>query len=197
MKKLLVLTVGLLFVMPLAASAQDEITDTLDVYLSASDPVDTVLGDAPWVGPFTPGEPIADPVATIGPGGYIFIGFPNGFRWVNMKTLWIHIEGGANLTLEGAVSYNSGGQYGTIEIVEEVIVGADLDILIRIFPQPDWEVIVLHNATAGPVPIVSVWAVSRCVTIPATTTYGLAVLALLLIGSTVWILRRKKAGAIA
>jgi hypothetical protein len=197
MKKLIILAAFAMLVMPASALAQDGDTLQWDVYLSAEDPGETALGDAPWVGPFAYGAPIADPVATVGPGGYLYIGIPNGFRWVHLKTLWIRIYGGAELTLEGAISYNVGGPYGSVRVEETVVVGADLYIRITIFPQPDWEVIILTNGTAGPVVVGSIEAESWCRQVSTTTTYGLAILALLLIGSTVWILRRKRIGAAA
>lgn len=201
MKKLLLIAAFVLLVLPFAAMA--EATDTLqwDVYMSATDAGDTALGEAPWVGPFIYGEPIPDTiydsVAVVAPDSSVWIGIPNGFRWVNLKTLWVRVIGGADLTVDTAIGYNEGGVYGIVVIEDAVVVGADLHILISIFPQPDWEVIVLTNNTGGPIVIASIEAESECVFIPTMTHYGLGILALLLIGSTVWVLRRRRVGSVA
>ena len=65
-------------------------------------------------------------------------------------------------------------------------------------PQPEWEVILIKNTSDGPITVTSYYAESTCRTfpleIPSLTTYGIIVLVLLLLVSTVWVIRKKKAG---
>lgn len=189
MKKLLIIA-AMLLVLPMAVMA-DPIDR--DAYLRNDDPGVIPPGGSGWSGPYAPGPLLPDTGWAVAEGGDIYIGILNEFVWANMKTITIVIEAATlDLSLDtvyadGApASYNDSGSVG----------GASDTLIIEIFPQPDWEVIMLHNS-GGAGMITSITIVSDCELIPSMTYYGLGILALLLIASTVWILRRKRVGSVA
>lgn len=187
MKKLFIIAVLALFVLPTFAFGQD----IRSAWIADSNPGDTVLGDPPWGAENETGHAVAG-------GADVWIGINNDFRWVNMKALTVTLTGTGVENLE-VVEVRGAMKGGMIPsgLVDSTFPGAGtLTLYISIFPQPAWETIMLTN-TGGAATIASIEAESVCTLVPTTTTYGLAILALLLIGSTVWILRRRHAGAAA
>ncbi len=188
MKKLLLIAVAILFVLPMAVMADPVDRDS---YLR-SNPSTVQPPSAGWEGPFAPGAPIGWNVAD---GGDVYIGILNEFVWVNMKTVTILVEGTGATDWELATVEADGGPAG-YRVVNVTYMGPSLILTIEIFPQPDWEVIVLHNfGGAGAIGTITI--TSECELVPSMTGYGLGILALLLIGSTVWVLRRRRVGSVA
>lgn len=191
MKKLLIIAVAVLFVLPITAMAQDQLPR--NTYVDTTDPGGVALGLATWAGPYDSTDVINQVVKD---GDTVWIGVENHHIIVNLKTLTVVVTGGAGLVVDSVIGYVGGAAYGA-SMVEDSIAGADLVITAQIFPQPDWEVIVLTNNTGGPITIASINAKSECHLVPSMTGYGLGILALLLIGSTVWVLRRRRVGSVA
>jgi len=187
MKNLLLLAV-LLLALPLTAVSQVG----RSAWIADSDPGDTPLGDPPWG---EENETFHDVISHTN----VYIGINNEFRWVNMKTLTVTVFGPnveTSLELTDVLGAVKGGMMKNYRVLD-VDTGTpdELTIVIEMFPQPAWEVLVFHNTSGDVITIESVSAWSDCEMVPTTTAYGLVVLALLLIGSTVWVLRRKRADA--
>ena len=186
MKKLIVFAVAMLFVVP-AAFADVEMT-TIDSVMTTP-PCKIVTVDPAGAGTYDAieGEEYA---SGTGPDsaytGDVWIVVENWYYWANMKHLTVILTGAGTATINAATvtGYLNGGTavgVANVEVVGGVIV-AD------IFPQPDWEVIHIN----GDFTIETVTTVAVCTLIPSMTHYGLGILALLLIGSTVWVLRRRR-----
>jgi len=194
MKKLLITTAALLLVLPMIVTAQDkDFQDT--VFTATTDPGGAPLNEnPPWTGgPYDGDDPINLGVAN---GATVWIGIGNYHILLNMKNFHVVIQGGAGLTVNDVIGYTAGGAYGSDWYTAVDSAGHKV-VTGQIFPQPGWEVIVLSNPGGGAKTITTIQANTWCDPIPSMTTYGLGVLALLLIGSTVWILRRRKAPAAA
>ena len=193
MKKLLLVTVALLFVLPFAASAQED-TLTFSTYIS----VDVDPGDYPvyCYGPWTDYCDL-DSNAAIGLSlaevTKVYIGIPNSFRWVNVKyfEITIHGTGVDNMGVDSIKGYLTSSQRCGVEIIDVDDDTADkLVVKAYIFPQPNYEIICLVTNGAETIDRIVIRTV--CTLIPTMTHYGLGILALLLIGSTVWVLRRRR-----
>ena len=169
-----------------------------DTYFSLTDPGNTPLGQDPWEGP----TPTGLPLGPLNNCTYIWIGTQNLQVDEQWKEWWLDIHG-VNIFDLGAVeviAYDSSGSsvgytYSTIGKTALTPGGVRFNVKIR--PQPEWEVMKLHVDGTGPVTIESIVGHSKChrgEIIPSLTTYGIIVLVLLLLVSTVWVIRKKKAG---
>jgi hypothetical protein len=167
-------------------------------YYSLTDPGNTPLGQDPWVGPVPVGLPLG-PLAT---STTIWIGTENLQVDEQWKEWWLDIHGTSVFGLEAinVVGYDSLGSstgYTYSSTGKSALTPGGVRFNVKIKPQPHWEVMELHVAEPAPVTIESIVGQSMChrdEIIPSLTTYGIIVLVLLLIASTVWVLRRKKAG---
>ncbi len=187
MKKLLLIAAAMLFVLPMAVMADPIERDT---YLSNDDLGAIPPGGPGWEGPYAPG-PI-DPAWDVAAGADVYVGIENEHYWVNMKTITITIAtaGAVALDFVSATADGVPANHG------EPVIDPPGTWTIEIFPQPDWEVLVFNNS-GGAGTITSITIVSECELVPSMTNYGLGILALLLIGSTVWVLRRRRVGSVA
>ena len=199
MKKLLIVTVALLFVLPFAASAQDEYDTTWNTWVGFDDPLDVpITPGAPCVAPWVECDNDSSYVYDIDLSGKanLYIGIYNRWRWVFEKEIDIVIRGNGfnNITIEWIRGWLDGGQ--TVGRRYEAIIVTPTEIRIKawIFPQSHWEVI---NLNTGVGVINRIVVTTTCRFVPTMTHYGLGILALLLIGSTVWILRRRRVGSVA
>ncbi len=166
-------------------------------YYSLTYPGNTPLGQAPWVGPVPVGLPIGPfPTSTT-----IWIGTANFQVDEQWKEWWLDIYGTKVFYLEAmsVVAYDSFGvstAYTYSEIGKSPL-ASGVRFNVKIKPQPHWEVMELHVAAPGQVTIATIIGHSKCHgfdMIPSLTSYGVIVLVLLLIASTVWVLRRKRVG---
>ena len=64
-------------------------------------------------------------------------------------------------------------------------------------PQPECEMIKVENTSGSAITIASGTLAVKTICVPTTTTYGIIILVLLLLASTVYVMRRKRAGEIA
>ena len=213
MKKLFILTGIVLLVLPavLMAAKGDGRTadDTLWTDLAVKISHDAVEAATPyddWTGTeYSSGQTMEESVAN---GETVYIGVWNMYLPdVRIKEMVIIIEGAGVADVSGSIEvqgYLSEGQVaGTAEVEVEVLTATSIKITVLMFPQPEWEVITITNNSGGTVSFDSMTGgflvdkVSICWVIPTMTYYGLGILALLLIGSTVWVLRRKRVGSVA
>lgn len=170
-----------------------------DTWYSLTDPGNTPLGEGDWVGPTPTGLPIGPfPNCT-----YIWIGTQNLQVDTTWKEWWLDIDGGKVFDL-GAVeviAYDNTGSsapytYSAIGKSPLTPGGGGVRFNVKIWPQPEWEVMKLHVDGEGPVIIESIVGHSKChrdEIIPSLTTYGIIVLVLLLLASTIWVIRKKRA----
>lgn len=190
MKKLLLIVAAMLFIVPAAFA---DIESTIDSVMTTP-PCKIVTVDPAGAGTYD--AIVGDEYASgTGPSevysGDVWIVVENGYYWAKMKHLTVILTGAGTATINAATvtGYLNGGTavgVANVEVVGGVIV-AD------IFPQPDWEVIHIN----GDFTIETVTTVAVCTLIPSMTMYGLGILALLLIGSTIWVLRRRRVGSVA
>ena len=194
MKKLIVFAVAMLFIVP-AAFADADLTEVDCIVINP--PCKIVTEDPAGAGTYDAieGEEYA---SGTGPGqvysGDVWIVIWNSYRPANLKDVVVTVAGAGTATINTATAtgYLNGG--ATVGVYDDTVTAvAGVITVPMIFPQPDWEVIHIN----GDFTIETVTTVSRCCLIPSMTHYGLGILALLLIGSTVWVLRRRRVGSVA
>jgi len=196
MKKLIVFAVAMLFIVPAAFADID--TDIDESIISP--PCKIVTVDPAGAGTFDAIEGVVYDSST-GPNqayvGDVWIVIWNSYRWANMKNIEVTLTGaGTEGIVVGDVTVKGYLNGGVAIGVDSLGVTVDGGVIVApaIFPQPDWEVIHISNADFT---IATVTTMSRCCLVPSMTMYGLGILALLLIGSTVWVLRRRRVGSVA
>ena len=196
MKKLLIIMAALLFVAPVAMSQDKELWG---FHFAVTDPGDTALEEMPpWFQHHNAGDPVVFP--PVPPYASIYLGIHNESQLVNLKTLVLTLTGFGvdGFDVDWVKGWITGGQAtGVSEFVVDNTTPDVLVVVVEFFPQPEWEVLKLTNNSETGIVIEAVVCDSECVFIPTMTYYGIGILALLLIGSTVWILRRKRVGSVA
>jgi len=162
-------------------------------YYSLTDPGNAEPPAAPWIP--TP----AEPAGIIVPAGTdIWFGTENLFIEPNMKFYRLSLTGAglASLADPWARGYDPvGAEMEPIAGPKMFFVGGTLNIDVVFDPQPEWEVVRL--TTTAVVTINNAVGASGCTKVtdvPSLTTFGIIALALLLIASTIWIMRKKRAG---
>ena len=169
-----------------------------DTYYSLTNPFSTPLGEGDWIGPV----PVGLPLGPLNNCTYIWIGTKNLQVDEQWKEWWLTIHGINifDLGAEYVIAYDSTGSaapYTYSAIGKSPLTPNGVRFNVKIRPQPEWEVMKLHVDGDGPVTIESIVGHSSChrgEIIPSLTPYGIIVLVLLLIASTVWVLRRRRAG---
>jgi len=196
----LVAALAVAFIAPLSGvqAKQPGEKDVWPVYYSLTDPGNTPLGEGDWVGPVPVGLPLG-PLAT---STTIWIGCKNEQYDEWRKEWYIELKG-ARIFDFGAVdvvaydSFAVSTKYNYSPIAKSMLVAdSTVRFNVKIWPQPHWEVMELHVDEPGPVTINNIIGYSECgvaFDIPALTTYGIIVLVLLLLVSTVWVIRKKRA----
>jgi len=203
----LVAALAVALIVPLAG-AQDKTVKTLYcttdttwyVYYATTDPGSNPLDQAPWNGPL----PLAGNNIVVNPNQTIWFGLENQAVDTNKTKVWLYLDG--NIVFNGLNDIDTLKGYGPDTPYHGSKLskspygnqGVVFSGLIR--PQPDWEVIVLKNKTSNAATITDVRQCFQCeptipdvTNIPSLTTYGIIILVLLLLASTVWVIRKKRA----
>jgi len=176
------------------ASAQDKQDAVLDTFLTYYTTNSADLTTEPGTG----GGWLNTFPYTIDAADSLWFGTQNTYVPVNRKKYWLELKGAAasDLTAVEARGYiDASTQVDfTSAITKETITGGvKFHVVFR--PQPEWEVILVKNNTGSSIEITGAVGTSDCVkVVPSLTTYGIIVLVLLLLVSTVWVIRKKKAG---
>ena len=165
-----------------------------EVYYTLTNPGNAALTESPWEGPG-----ITIPIA-LDSCDTIWIGCPNTEVLEQWKEWWIDLRGSNVFKLhavyaEGHHPDGSTTGFSYSEPIGKDAVPGGVIFHVKIIPQPEWEVMAIHAMDT--LTIISGTAQTVChrdEIIPSLTTYGIIVLVLLLLASTVWVLRRKRAG---
>ena len=179
-----------------------------DRYIAYSNPGTDTLGpptwQTMWVSDSSTGV-LPQPINIVG-GNTIWLGIYNGYRPKNVKILTVKLEGTGltNLDLAGQDTLSI---YGVIRtprtripgLCHETIPHSATQYIMRFEfdPQPDWEV--FKFTAKGAVTITRIYVVFDCNPrgVPALTEYGLAVLVLLIIAATAFVVYRRRHRVIA
>ncbi len=159
-----------------------------DIYTATTNPGSLPLTDAVWT-PYTGGP------YTVLDGESFWIGIENIFDDVRVKTLRVHLTGsdvgaGHSITVTGFDTAGVSGDF-VINYTTNTIGDDEVEYIINFDPQPEWEVI--WFVASGTFDIESIEASSNCrAPVPSLTQWGMIVLALLLIGSTIFIFVRRR-----
>ena len=144
------------------------------------------------------------PAATVIPAGkYLVLGMEN--LWLPslpIKYLTVRITysgSGGPLQFQppnGAVGFggNHGPSYG--ELISETTTGSGpwtYELHYKIRPQPDWEWVMIKNSSSTQSITISevVWD-SNCEYVPSLTAWGILALVLLIAGTALWVMRRRR-----
>jgi len=166
-----------------------------EVYYALTNPGNTPLGEGPWHGPAPADFPV--PLVFC---DTIWIGCPNTEVLEQWKEWWIDLRGNNVFKLdavyaEGHHPDGSTAGFSYSEPIGKDAVPGGVIFHVKINPQPEWEVMALHATDALTINTAKAQTVChRDETIPSLTTYGIIVLVLLLLVSTVWVIRKKRAG---
>ena len=160
-----------------------------DIYTATTNPGSLPLTDAVWT-PYTGGS------HTVLDGTDFWIGIENIFDNDRVKTLRVHLTG-SNVSAGHAITvtgFDASRDLSGIDAYldkKNIISSSEVELIFKFDPQPEWEVVWLHaNGTFG---IESIEASSNCrAPVPSLTQWGMIVLALLLIGSTIFIFVRRR-----
>jgi|GEM_PF-2246994 len=166
-----------------------------EVYYALTNPGDAPLTDTDaWDGPAPDGLPIHLEFCDT-----IWIGCPNTEVPEQWKEWWIDLRGSNVFKLhavyaEGHHPDGSTTGFSYSEPIGKDAVPGGVIFHVKIIPQPEWEVMALHATDTLTINTATAQTVChRDETIPSLTTYGIIVLVLLLLISTVWVIRKKRA----
>jgi hypothetical protein len=192
--RLFLITMMLMIIsIPLLSAQADEKVERWaewPTYYSLTDPGNAEPPAAPW-------QAIVPPI-NLNLNDEIWFGTVNVYVDPNTKFYRLSLTG---VGLAGLGNPWARGYYpGGAEIVplagpNMFFVGGTLNIDVVIDPQPQWEVVKL--TATGEVTINDAVGASGCTRVtdvPMLTTVGIIALALLLIASTIWVMRKRKAG---
>lgn len=200
----LVVTLALALIIPFTGALAKDVGEKAvrATYYSTTDPGTTSLGEAPWEGPLPPtGNTIM-----VAAGDSIWFGCDNFQVDSLWKEWWLRLKGvnvfSLGVGIDSVLAYDSEGSsaaYSYSKVGKSFVPDGGVTFNVKIKPQPEWEVIVLRNDGSDPVTITDVLGETKChrdpedTPIPSLTTYGIIVLVLLLLASTVWVIRKKRA----
>lgn len=164
-----------------------------EVYYALTNPENTPLGEDPWHGPVP-----ADISISLLFCDTIWIGCPNTEVLEQWKEWWIDLRGSNVFKLHAvyAEGHHPDGNTAGFSYSDLGKDAVPLGVVfhVKIDPQPEWEVMALHATDTMTINKVTAQTVChRDETIPSLTTYGIIVLVLLLLVSTVWVIRKKRA----
>ena len=154
-----------------------------------------------WVWPLLPGGVYNDglpPVGTVvGAGQSLLLGRENLAIAGQKKTVTIGISytpgsGVGPLVLNQANSGFIAGGAAAGAIVRETNVAGVYTLVYLLQPQPDWEWFLIQNTGTSPVTMNAVAISDYCNQIPSLTGWGVGALVILLVGTAVWLVRRRK-----
>lgn len=180
---LIILTCGFAF-------GQDKFVD--DVYIATSDPGNNPLTGGVWL-------PYAGQVINVNNGQNLWIGVENLYDAGRTKTLRVTLTGtNVNGHAYTATGFDASGNSGdiTATVIGQIAFDANtVQVTFTFSPQPQWEVIRL--TAASNISIEEIDATSYCrAPVPSLTQWGIMALVLILIGSSVFVIyRRRKAVA--
>ncbi len=202
------LIVLLAVVLLTAGTAMADVTATGDLYYYLGPPLNAVAGDydpvnddpsaTDWNPNFIAGTP---PAGTI-PVGQVLVLAQRNLQLKQVKYVTANVQYTGTSPL---VTYDRIGHGARDYITTHYVLG-DTDVAgtprsytlrFKVKPQPDWEWVELTPAGAAPVPFTRATIHSVCVSVPSTTTTGLIVLVVLLGGTAVWIVGRRRLQATA
>jgi len=159
-------------------------------YYSLTDPGTAQPPAAPW-------QPIPTQIV-LAAANNVWFGTTNYYIEENTKFYRLALTG------TGLASLGNPWARGYDQVGDEIIplagpnmffVGPTLNIDVVILPQPQWEVVKL--TASGAVTITDAVGTSGCTIVtqvPMLTTFGVIVLALLLLVSTIWVIRKRRVG---
>jgi hypothetical protein len=77
-------------------------------------------------------------------------------------------------------------------VIEQLYEGGEYKLVIKIKPQPAWEWITIKNPPGSAVVFDKVVIGAECRAIPSLTGWGIGALVILLAGTAVWLVRRRR-----
>lgn len=129
----------------------------------------------------------------------VWFGSPNIYipEWRKKYFLKLYGDSTHNLEAPDAKGYKTTDSLSDRSNITKSTIAGGVKFYVLFTPQPEWEVVLVKNASGQQVAIDSVKASSTCypTPVPSLTTYGIIVLVLLLLASTVWVIRKKRAHA--
>jgi len=208
MKKTIMLTVMLMVLIgPCIALAGDMGVDAYKdkFFKIVTGTPDTVSYKPTWNGTawvwntatvYTSGLPPANTVIPV--NGYLVLAMENIRVQSNVKYLNVRIAFTGTATLHtDTVGNGYPGGSGTGLRLIETSAGGVYELLYSIRPQPDWEWVLIKNTGAQPATVSAVVWDSRCRSVPSLTTWGLLALVLIMAGTAIWVVRRKRTAVLA
>jgi hypothetical protein len=155
-----------------------------------------------WAAPWAKGAP---PGGTVLPAGqWLVLGrgnlaSPNPFKRKIFQARIDVAAGAANLQLTDK-HFGYGSLPNTVPkqdlVVKSTGAGLLYELIWQVRPQPQWEWVAIKNNGANPITLASVNWWSTCPwyfgRIPSLTAWGILILVLLLAGTAVWIVRKRK-----
>jgi hypothetical protein len=129
----------------------------------------------------------------------LWIGVTNWMDTNNVKSAHVYITATKELKFDTLIAYKkdstSPPSYFSYGTVESTVVGGVYKYSCVIDPQPAWEVWKFTNTQGNPDSILYITGGSYCTFAPALTSYGLAILILMLIAAAYFVYRRRRAVA--
>ena len=188
MKKTILILTGIFLLISAVSFGQIKLLVD-DIYTATTNPGTLPLTDGVWT-------PYMGESHTVLDGTDFWIGIENIFDDTRLKTLRVYLTG-SNVSAGHAITitgFDASGDLSGIDAYldeKNVISSNEVELIFKFDPQPAWEVVWLHaDGTFG---IESIEASSNCrAPVPTLTQWGMIVLALLLIGSTIFIFVRRR-----
>jgi hypothetical protein len=122
----------------------------------------------------------------------LLLGFEDSLGWVDKwVTIRIKHDGPQTLAFDSKAAGGLSGSYAS-EVIEQLYENGEYKLVIKIHPQPAWEWIAIKNPPGSAVVFDKVWIGAECRHIPSLTGWGIGALVILLSGTAVWLVRRRK-----
>jgi len=185
-----ILSMLILLLVFAAGSAFSQDKEIGDVYIATTDPGNApVTGGAPWVA-------FAPPI-NVAAGATVWIGIENLYWEPNKKKLTVTLTGNDLRDLEyvNTIGYDDAGNSANIIAAPLGVPLIQQNLAVYQFqyiPQPQWEVIEFTaTGDKAAVDIEGISVISSC-RVPSLTQWGLMALVILLIGSSVFVIYRRR-----